>query len=260
MTVRLSSITEAAESPAAKDRRLYDDWKEAPLGWSKDQAFDRLMKNLEPAVMAAAATYRAAPVPTQTMELEAKRLAGTALKDWNPTGGMTLASYLGTVVRQRLYRWVTTHQNVARIPEAQVGQIGHFQMAVNNLASRYGREATADELAEHMGTSIKHVSKLRKALRADLISSAISDSDGDEGSLADSIDDIKHDPDYERTMLAYYNLTEQEKLVFDYSLGSHGHPKLKPGAIATQLKLSPARISALKESIGHKLAPYLRPE
>lgn len=259
MTFRpLSATVPMSETPAQRDERLYEDWRDAPMGWSKDQAFDRLTKSLEPAVMSAANTYRAAPVPTQTMELEAKRLAGQAIKDWDPKAGMTLASYIGTMVRQRLYRWVTQHQNVARLPEAQVGQIGHFQLAVNDLSSRFGREPTTDELADHMGIAVKHVSRLRKSLRSDLIASNLMDADGDEGSLGDSIEDIPHDPDYERAMLGYYGLNAQEKSVFDYSLGAHGQPKLKAGEIAVRLKLSPARISAIKEAVGSKIRPYLR--
>jgi len=247
-----------SETPAQRDVRLYEDWRDAPVGWTKDQAFDRLTKSLEGAVMSAANTFRAAPVPTQTLELEAKRLAGQAIKDWDPKGGMALAGYIGTMVRQRLYRWVTQHQNVARIPEAQVGQIGHFQLAINDLSSRFGREPTTDELADHMGIHPKYVSRLRRALRSDLIASNAMDAEGEDGSMADSIEDIPHDQDYERAMLGYYGLNEQEKHVFDYSLGAHGQPKLKPGEIAAKLGLSPARISALKESVGSKIKPYLR--
>lgn len=258
MTFRPLPSAPMSETPSQRDERLYEEWQDAPMGWTKDQAFDRLMKNLEPAIMSAANTFRAAPVPTQTMELEAKRIAGQAMKDWSPTAGMSLASYLGTMVRQRLYRWVTTNQNVARLPEAQVGQIGHFQIAVNDLTSRYNREPTTDEIADHMSISPKHVSRLRKSLRSDLIASNATDSIGDEGSIADSIEDIPHDADYERAMLGYYGLTDQEKHVFDYSLGAHGQQKLKAGEIASRLKLSPARISAIKESVGTKIRPYLR--
>ncbi len=247
-----------SETPAQRDERLFDEWRDAPQGWSKDQAFDRLMKSLEPAIVSAANTYRAAPLPTQTMLLEAKRLAGQAAKDWDHKSGMSLASYVGTMVRQRLYRWVTQHQNVARMPEAQVGQIGHFQLAINDLSSRLGREPTTDEVADHMAIHPRFVSRLRRALRSDLIASNTMDAEGDEGSVADSIEDIPHDPDYERAMLGYYSLTAQEKQVFDYSLGAHGQKKMKPGEIATTMKLSPARISALKESVGNKIRPYLR--
>src|SRR5208283_96307 len=47
-----------SETPAQKDERLYEEWKDAPMGWSKDQAYSVLMKTLEPAVMSAANTYR----------------------------------------------------------------------------------------------------------------------------------------------------------------------------------------------------------
>lgn len=258
MTFRPIPSAPMSETPAQRDARLYEDWKDAPLGWTKDQAFDRLTKSLEPAVMSAANTFRAAPVPTQTLELEAKRLAGLAIKDWDAAGGMTLAGYIGTMVRQRLYRWVTQHQNVARIPEAQVGQIGHFQLAINDLTSRFDREPTTEELADHMGIHPKFVTRLRRSLRSDLIASNTMDADGDEGSMADSIEDIPHDQDYERAMLGYYSLNPQEKQVFDYSLGAHGCQKMKAGEIAVQLKLSPARISALKEAVGSKIKPYLR--
>jgi RNA polymerase primary sigma factor len=258
MPIRSLSSVPSSETPSQRDERLYEEWNDAPMGWSKDQAFDRLVKSLEPAIQAAANTYRAAPVPTQTMDLEAKRLGGLAIKDWDPKAGMSLASYVGTMVRQRLYRWVTQNQNVARLPEAQVGQIGHFQLAINDLTSRFGREPTTDELADHMGISPNHVGRLRRSLRSDLIASNLMDADGDEGAPGDTIEDIPHDPDYERAMLGYYGLTAQEKSVFDYSLGAHGLPKIKPGEIAQKLSLSPARISAIKESIGEKIRPYLR--
>jgi len=248
-----------SETPSQKDERLYEEWKDAPMGWSKDQAYSVLMKTLEPAVMSAANTYRPAPVPTQTMELEAKRLAGEAVRNWNPSSGMSLASYIGTMVRQRLYRWVTQHQNVARIPEAQVGKIGPFQLALNDLSDQFGREPTTEELADHMAVSPKFVARLRKSLRSDLIASNVMGSVGDEGSVADTIEDIPHDPDYERAMLGYYGLTPQEKQVFDFSMGAHGQPKLKAGELAIRLKVSPARISALKQSVGLKIKPYLRP-
>jgi DNA-directed RNA polymerase specialized sigma subunit len=59
-------------------------------------------------------------------------------------------------------------------------------------------------------------------------------------------------------MLGFYGLNDQEKQVFDFSLGAHGQPKLKAGEIAERLKISPARISAIKENVGNKIRPYLR--
>jgi DNA-directed RNA polymerase sigma subunit (sigma70/sigma32) len=231
------------------DDALYDEWKTAPPS-TKDAALAKLLANLSGVVGSAVNTYRAAPLPFQILELEAKASAVDAIRSWEAKKGMSLASYVGTMVRNDLHRYVGTHQNVARIPEHQIQRIGPFNAAVSELSNRFGREPTTHEVADHLGVGVKHVTTLRKMLRKDL---AISGED------SDSITDIEHDPDYERALMAYYSLSPQEKTVFDYTFGAHGQPKMKPSEMAAKLGVSPARISAVKESIGKKLNPYLRP-
>jgi DNA-directed RNA polymerase sigma subunit (sigma70/sigma32) len=231
------------------DDALYKAWKSAPAGYSKDMAFQALMIQLNGPIMTAVNTFRTAPLPLVTMELEAKRIGGQAVMDWSPTAGMNLAPYVGTIVRQRLYRYVAEHQNVGRLPEESIRQVGNIQRAITNLGESLGREPTTPELADHLGLPVSHVTRLRKSLRKDLLESGIDDE------LAET---LKHDPNYERVMLAYYGLTDMEKQVFDFSMGAHGQPKLKPQEIAARLKVSPARISALKHTLGSKLSPMVR--
>lgn len=231
------------------DDALYKAWKAAPAGYSKDKAFEALMIQLNGPIMAAVNNYRSAPLPLVTLELEAKRYGGQAVMDWSPTGGMNLAPYVGTIVRQRLYRYVASNQNVGRLPEEQVRRIGDLGRAMSSLGESLGREPTTPELADHLNMPISHVTRLRKSLRKDLLESGIDD---------DLSETLKHDPNYERVMLAYHSLTDMEKQVFDFSMGAHGQPKLKPQAIAERLRVSPARISALKATLGAKLAPMVR--
>jgi RNA polymerase sigma factor for flagellar operon FliA len=231
------------------DDALYKAWKTAPVGYAKDTAFGALMVQLNGPIMAAVNNYRTAPLPLVTMELEAKRLGGQAVMDWSPTGGMNLAPYVGTIVRQRLYRYVAQNQNVGRLPEEQIRRIGDLGRAIATLGERLGREPTTPEIADHLTMPVGHVTRLRKSLRKDLLESGVDDE------LSET---LKHDPNYERVMLAYYSLTDMEKQVFDFSMGAHGQPKLKPQAIAERLKVSPARISALKSTLGAKLAPFVR--
>ncbi len=231
------------------DAELYAAWKGATFS-QKDKALSDLLDGLKGVVGSAVNTYRAAPLPFQILELEAKASAVDAIRSWDGAKGMSLASYVGTKVRNDLHRYVGQHQNVARIPEHQIQRIGPFNAAVGDLAIRFGREPTTHEIADHMGVAVTHVVSLRKMLRKDLVIS---------GEDSDDITDIEHDPDYERAIMAYYSLSPQEKTVFDYTFGAHGQPKLKPSAMAAKLGVSPARISAVKESIGKKLNPYLRP-
>lgn len=243
--MKIGALPETAKE---RDERLLEEWKREPMGWTKDQKLSELLKSLAGPINSAINTYRGAPLPGPVLELEGKRIAVQAAKEWDRYKGTSLASYVGTMVRQRLYRYVSTHQNIARIPEEQVRRIGKFQDALGELSGRYGREPTTDEIADHMGVPVAHVARLRKSLRQDLLESG-----------TDSFDDHQHDPDFERAQLAYYQLTQQEKQVFDYLLGAHGQPKLKPSEIARRLGVAAPRISAIKKAIANKLGPYLQP-
>ena len=231
------------------DAEVYKAWKAAAPGFEKDRAYTALLDQLKGPIMSAVNAFRAAPLPTVILELEANGMAGQAIREWDASKGMSLASYVGTIVRQRLYRYVATNQNVGRLPEEQVRRIGDFQRALSGLGESLGREPTTHEVADHLGLPLAHVTRLRKSLRKDLLASGLDDE------VADA---LKHDPNYERVMLAYHGLTDMERQVFDFSLGAHGQPKLKPQEIALRLRVSPARISALKAAVGTKLAPLVR--
>ena len=231
-----------AETSAAKDLRLWQAWKSSP----SDANLAALLANLAGVVGSAVNTYRAAPLPFMVLELEAKRMAIEACKEWSPTGGTSLSTYVGAKVRQDLFRYVGQHQNVARIPEHQIRQIGGYNRAVSKLTDKFGREPNTIEVADYMAIPVKHVAALRKSLRQDLLESEHV-----------TADDMEHDPNYERAILGYYSLTDQEKAVFDMSTGSHGAKMLSPGDMAKKLNVSGARVSALKEQIGKKLSPYL---
>ncbi|HSW49865.1 MAG TPA: sigma-70 domain-containing protein [Bryobacteraceae bacterium] len=236
------------ESRTEGDERLLIEWRNAPAGPIKDQKLELLLQRMGGVIGQVVNLYRAAPVPTRVLELEAKRQASQAFLDWQPGRGASLATYLNTWLRQRLFRWVSEHQNPARIPEEHVRRIGGYNRAVEELTDRFGREPSTAEVADHMGVPLKHVSKLRRLIRP----SVSADSDiGRSGEVVES------DPDYPRAVLAYYGMTEMERQVFDYSLGAHGKPQKSPGEIAKILKVSPSRVSALKEAVAKKLEPYI---
>ena len=231
----------------AADAQLYDDWKKA-TGYSKEQKLVALLDQLGGAIATAVRTYQTAPLPFPILQAEAQRLAVEALGTWDPARGMSLASYIITTVKQRLNRYVIEHQNFARIPEDKVRLIGPMREAETELASRFGREATVHEVADHMAVPIAHVTRIRKMMRADILESSADFS---------SVEQFSHDASLDRVMLAYYSLSPDQKLVFDYSLGAHGKQKISPGEMATKLNMSSVRVSQLKKQLADKLAPYL---
>jgi RNA polymerase primary sigma factor len=231
----------------ADDEQLINDWRKA-TGFKKEQLLNQLFTVMAGPIGSAVNSFRGAPLPLPALEMEAKRQALQAFYDWDRSKGMTPASYVTTMVKQRLYRYVGTYQNVARIPEGQLLKIGPLREADTNLTSRFGRPPTTEELADELSMPIKHVERLRRNMRKDLLESVDS---------GESLEAHDTDPGFEKVMLAYYNLTDQEKLVFDYSLGAHGRPQLKAGDIAIKINASPGRVSQLKTSLANKLKPYL---
>jgi DNA-directed RNA polymerase sigma subunit (sigma70/sigma32) len=223
-------------------QEAFDTWKTTRDTFRKERALAEVLRLLQPAIGSSVAIYRAAPLPQVTLELEAKRMAVEA------TRGASLATHVGNYVRGKLYRYVSTYQNPARLPEEQVRRIGQFQTAVSSLTEQMGREPTTQELSEHMVLPMAHVARLRTSLRPARLASDIEE---------EELELTAADPDFERAMLAYYSLTDMEKQVFDYSLGAHGQPRLSPGDIAKRLKVSAPRVSALKGSMAAKLRPYL---
>ena len=236
------------ETPPERDKRLLKEWKSA-YGLKKDKALSELLDNLHGPIMTAVNQFSGASMPKITMELEAKRHAIGALENYNPEAGMSLSSYVTTIVKQKLYRYVGTYANVARIPEHHLREIGPLNEATTDLTMRFGREPTVHELADHLGVTPSRVTGLRKLLRKDLTEEG--------GGGVDQYEAFEHDPDFERASLAYYSMSDAEKLVFDYSLGAHGKERASTNEIASTLKLSAGRISQLRKSIADKIKPYL---
>jgi len=228
------------------DEELLERGKTA-RGFEKEQAAERLLLRLHGSIMTSVNVYRAAPIPLPVLELEAKRIALEACADYQAGRGATLATYVTTTVRQRLSRYVTQNQNVARMPEHIVRSIGPVQAAERALTSRLHRDPTTDEIADHLAVPVTQVSKIRTMMRRDLSDSGF-----------ENLEAFSADPNYERSMLAYYSLAPEEKLVFDYSTGAHGQPKLRNAEMAQRMNLSPSRVSQLKAQVATKLKQYVR--
>lgn len=216
-------------------------------GFQRDKASTDLLTALAPNIFSAVNQFRAASLPPQSIELEAKRLALNAAKTWRPGIG-NLGAFVSSKVKMGLYDYVTRNQNIATIPREHIGRIGAFKRTMEDLGDRFGREPTSLEVATHMNVPLKKVTVLRQMLRPTGLESATVDS---------GFEDVTDDRNRERVRLAYYGFTDQEKLVFDFSTGAHGQEKLGTNDIAKRMKVTAARISNLRLSIANKIAPYL---
>lgn len=230
------------ENLESDDIALWKKWKATKS--SSDLTL--LFKRLDPLIQSNVNKYSAAPIPRSALEAEAKKWSLKAFENFNPTMGVKLSTHVSNYLR-KLFRYTVQHQNVGRIPEHRALQINSFKVGNTQLHDKLGRPPTNNELADHLAWPIKHVNEMVNSLRQDI---AASTGMGDEGT-------DKHSPQMEVIQLGYHSLLPDEQVVFDYTLGMHGKPKLSPGEIAVKMKLSNSKISKLRNSITAKLHGYI---
>lgn len=224
------------------DLELWKKWKASRSPFDLSQ----LLRSFNPLIQNAVNKYSNAPVPRSALEAEAKKWAVEAFKTFNPNKGVKLSTHV-TNYMMKLYRYTGKYQNVARIPEHQIMQIRPFQSAENQLTDNLGRPPTTHELSEHLGWSDSRVKQMQSSIRKD-IAFTTGMGDGDQTSYS---------KEGEILAMGYWSLTNEEKLVYDYTTGSNGKPKLKPGEIARRMKVSPSKVSKIRNSIGTKLNNFL---
>jgi len=117
-----------------------------------------------------------------------------------------------------------------------------------HLDDKFGRAPTQLELADHLKWSPRQMGLLQKEVRK-----------------ARPTSQFEHDPSsympsrlQEALRLLPYELTNDERAVFEYVHGVGGKPQLGTGEIARRLNMSAPKVSRLKSSISEKLDKHLR--
>lgn len=225
-----------------KDIELWRNWRSS----RSPSDLTLLLRAFNPLIQGSVNKYANAPIPRSALEAEAKKWAVEAFKSFDPSRGVKLSTHV-TNYMMKLYRYTGKHQNVGRMPEHQIMQIRPFQSAESQLSDNLGRPPTTTELAEHLGWNANRVNQMQKSIRKDIASTT---------GLGDG-DYTSYSQEGEILAMGYWSLTNEEKLVYDYTTGSNGKPKIKPGEIARKMNVSPSKISKIRNSIGSKLNTFL---
>ena len=237
----------AHASTALAELSMWTTWKNS--GYNKKN-LKPLKNSLKSAVKSNVNIYKAANVPTDLIEMEAKRLTIEALKSYDPTKGTAVNSHVNNELK-RLYRFVVEHQNIGRVQENRAGNnIKVFNESRSALFEELGRDPTAQEVASHIGIrrgkqiTVSQVEMMMKESRKDR---NVSD------------ENFSFTPTDTRILIKLLPevLTPIENQVFERYYGVNGSPKMKPGQISKALKLSPARVSRVLNKISDKANEYM---
>jgi len=216
--------------------------------WSKSkdpEVLESLLRSMDPIIMGRAAQFRSAPIPQSAIEAEARKQAINAFETYDPNRGAQLGTHVNNYMR-KVYRYVTTYQNVGRVPESRAAKIDLYQKTKAHLGDMKGREPTAVEMADELKWSQREVSRMEKEMRKDL---------GLEGSFGDMAFS-EGNSSADLLNYGYYELTPEEQTIIDYTLGMNGKPKMKMDQIAVKTNKTVRQVGLIKNRAIKKLQRY----
>ena len=192
---------------------MWHDYKKHPTDVKKWQA---LYGSFKPVIMSAVQkNMYGSNIPASVHFAHAVSSFDNALKTYDPKAGAKLSSWIHTNVQEKGKRVNAKYGNIGFIPEARYFKITTFENAVSHLSDKLTREPSATELSDHLGWPIKQVESMRKELRQDLI-----EDETLRGERAILPDTLKSAVEY-----AYYEITPQQQIVYEYMFGTHGKAK-----------------------------------
>lgn len=207
-----AAISAPALTTGPSDEELAGRAKKGDLGARND-----LLRRYQSALRIRVRGYSRAPIPEAALEGEAMRLLLFAADRFDPKAGVKFKTFLDTYLKG-LYRYTAKHQNIARIPEHQVMEITRYRNTKDLLQAQKRREPTHEEMADSLGWSSSQVQRLETSLsRRDIASSGI-ETTHEIQRLNERMDQVLE--------FEYFSMTPKEKLVYDYSLGRHGRPRI----------------------------------
>lgn len=237
----------------SKELQLWHEYKAS--GW-KPEKLDPLIKSLQPLLNQSISKWTRAEIPTSFTEHVHKRELVKILKTFDPA-----KAALNTHILKRLpktSRPLTAVQTFAYSPENITKNIGAYNAFKADIRERLGHEPDDQTILDFAikekhpklgALTIKDVKRLNKEQRKGLITS---------GFETDLILSGEVDPrEVEVAHLILPQLTSEERIVHEYTLGLNGKPRLKPGEIAKKIKMDGTKVAKLRSAVWNKMKPYL---
>ncbi len=212
----------------------YKAWRDSPNPTTNSQ----ILHKLNPTITKATRNYVGNVTPTN--KAQAKVLTLQSLASYNPSKG-PLDSHVYSNLR-RLYRLAGQEGQAIKLPEMVAMQRKQLDITVNELEDTLSRQPTDQEIAEHMGISLRRLGNLRKAKKPMFESNAVYPSAAaplNSGEIW--------------TEFVYSDLSTIDQQIMERLLGLHGRERQTAVTAAKDLKLSPAAISKRAAKIQEKL-------
>ena len=241
-----SGLDKEAVSKEQRDQELAM-WHTWNTNGRKQEDMRPLLNSMRPLILKEANLWaRQRDVPPAAIRAEFTNQAVKAFETYDPTRAGLHTHLTNQMLQAR--RFVVAYQNPARIIESRVYSVGRFNNASQRLVETLGRAPTQLELADELKWSPRKVKLMQSEIKVAIPTSQFS---ADVASVTPS-------RQQEILRLLPYDLTPDERAVFEHIYGINGKAKLSPGEIASKLNMSSPKVSRLKASIAAKYEGYIK--
>ena len=165
-----------------------------------------------------------------------------ALNRYNPEKGAALRTFVPFQFRG-VHRFVTTNQNIARIPQNIVNKIGKVRTARQVLMDDLGRTPTDKEVADHLQIPVKTVLRIDREVRAG----------GSISSLEAAPALAGNEVEQALRMFREQDVTPREWAYIQYMLKAKVEDDLKPATIKKRLGWTATEVSRAKTGVTKRL-------
>ena len=235
----------AAVNRSQKDMELWQKWMD---NGKQPEDTELLLNNFKGLIRSESNRYAGhLNIPSSAIHSQFQTQAMKGFETYDPNRGAKLSTHLKNQML-RGNRFIRTYQNIGRIQEARIYKISDFKTNELELEDKLGRPPTALEMADRMKWPVKQVVALKHEIRDEIPSSRL------QGDMLS----IKPSADAEVLRLIQYELSPDERAVFEYSTGQNGKPMLKPGEISKKLNMPASKVSRLKLSVAKKIDEFRR--
>lgn len=225
-----------AQNRGEQDRALWERWKKNPT----DANASALLLQVNPLIQREANKW-SGTLARPLLETEGKRLAMQAFQNYDPTRGAALGTHVVNQL-QKMSRLSYANQNVARLPENKMLQFHAYHLAHSELQDTLGRPPATDELADHLGWSMRQIEQFRKQTgHQELIESGGVENVSSNLAVADDSDHIVD--------FIHHDLPPVQKSIFEHLTGYRGAETLNNTQIQKKLNLTQGQYSYQKRKL-----------
>jgi DNA-directed RNA polymerase specialized sigma subunit len=219
----------------------YNQWKQK----NTPQTRSAVLKAMQPVIDRTVSSYGDHPY----LRAHAKRLALGALDTYDPQKGK-LQTHLQTQLRG-LQRLSAQQDQIISLPERVMLDRRDLLNAETELEDKLGRVPSMDEIANYTGLPPRRIGYIRGTVPATAVGS-MQDADGVPVDVAaKSLYADNKLSLWER--MVYDDLSPRDKVIYDYTLGTHGTKKIPANELAAKLGVTAAAISQRKAAIQDQL-------